>query len=147
MPPDLYEMEDFLGELTTVFLNLPSTQRMTDEQRDITWGHLVGPRGISADLLFGLLRTTQEVGFIVPVSEHRKVKNGFMVLQIDNLFLHMVALRDGWLIDSIGARVYKYTGVIKYYSSILITSLYDLDAPRRELEPTLIEISDSEDSK
>jgi len=115
---------------------LPSTKRLTQNQRNERLNMLIGPSGYVVDVLKMFLRYRGQIF----QERHNTPDNNFnsFVLAIDNGFLnikvtkpyvfnHCVAIKNGYLVDSIGSKVYPWKGVIKGYGKYSLTSAIDTD--------------------
>lgn len=98
----------------------------TKSHRKILLEDLDGPSGMSDSLLTLILRH-DGIDF-QPQFNNPILRNGFITLRINNSFRHMICVKNGYAIDSIGSRVYPYHGKIIGYNSFKVENCFDLDA-------------------
>jgi hypothetical protein len=58
------------------------------------------------------------------------LQNGFINVQctVGKLtFFHMLCVKNGYLIDSINSRVYRFNGKLVGYTKYIYVAIYDLD--------------------
>jgi len=130
--------KDFRSEFLIYWGDLPSTKRMNDLQRNGLLNALIGPMGYSMDLLKMMLRrrgqTFKEVGANLNVdftTFASNVENGFLSVFITESknfkFAHCIAIKNGYIMDSIGAQVYPWKGAISGYKKVDFISAIDCD--------------------
>jgi len=116
--------------------SLVSTIRLNEKQRNDRLNGLIGPSGYSIDVLKMWLRYRgqmfQEMHNVPQVNFNSfalNIDNGFIVVEVHKpfKFMHCVALRNGYIMDSIGGQVYPWKGIIKGYGKYEITSAIDTD--------------------
>jgi len=116
---------------------LPSTIRLTQEQRNQRLNALIGPSGYSIDVLKMWLRyrgqNFQEMHNIPSVNFNTfllNLENGFVIIEVLKpfKFQHCVCVKNSYLVDSIGRKVYRWKGIISGYAKCQIVSAIDTDA-------------------
>lgn len=126
---------------------LPSTKRLKEEQRKQRLTDLVGANGYVIDVLKLMLHYRAQPFVEKHQSPHIKfyafvkaIENGFISVRVKKPFEfnHCVAVKNGYLIDSIGAQVYPWEGVIKGYKNWEFISAIDTDMIPEPQEPIVV---------
>lgn len=111
----------FKLDCKTAWLNLPSTQGRKEEVKRRMLNELIGPRGISASLALPLCRELGLKAESIKKGECWQIKYGMIVIETETFF-HMIAINNGFVIDSIGCNIYEWTGEIYGYGKTLYPS-------------------------
>lgn len=116
--------------------SLPSTIALTQAQKVNRLKAMIGPGGYTPDVLKMQLRRINQ-HFLekhnVPMNDFpsfvKNIDNGFISITVVKpfRFAHMVCVKDGYLIDSIGSQVYPWRGDIKGYKEWSFSSAIDCD--------------------
>jgi len=101
-------------------------------QRSQMYRELRGEKGFSPAVLSMILKFKKKPFEQVPLTKYdtENIENGFLAINVvwkKFRFGHMVAIRNGYLLDSIYKRVYKWEGEIKGYNEWEFMIAYDLD--------------------
>lgn len=73
----------------------------------------IGKHGISSDVIKIMFAQDGITYATQPLDTLQQIKNGFLGLMINDSYRHMVCIKNGWVIDSINAQVYRWAGRIK----------------------------------
>jgi len=133
-----YPQEEFEVDFRDYYNNLPSTLRRNESQRAQMIKNLINNMGYSWDVLKLMLhrcgQNFQEVANIPSLKFAAFLKaiyNGFIQIKCERnqlKFFHCLTVKNGFLIDSIGAEVYPWDGSnLKYYDAYEYVTAIDCD--------------------
>ena len=86
----------------------------SEASKEMMLSNLFGGGGVSGHLICPVLKNIG-VNCIPGITKDdcAFITNGIIVCRMKEGFLHAIAIRNGWAIDSIGSKVYKWNGKIK----------------------------------
>jgi len=128
----LFSQKQFEDTFKIYWENLPSTQRMSAERQQSNIKAFIGASGYSADVLKLMLHARnqqfRELGnYDLSVNFQQFVldlTNGFLMIHINPKkpggFRHTVCVKNGYLMDPIGGKIYPWKGKIEHYGSVPI---------------------------
>lgn len=117
MQVEVFEsFERWTNTLKQCWLYGPGSKRTPAVQK-LMLQNLIGSKGISGDLLMLYLGVKESTFYQVKKELIREITSGFIFLQIDHNIIHVVCVKDGYLIDSIYGQPYLWTGIVFGYTS------------------------------
>lgn len=132
-----YPQREFEVDFRDYYNNLPSTLRRSELQRAQMIKNLINNLGYSWDVLKLMLhRCKQSFQELSNIPSHKfaaflkAINNGFIQIKCEKSglpFFHCLTVKNGFLIDSIGAEVYPWNGNLKYYDSYEYVTAIDCD--------------------
>jgi len=144
--------DKFILEFKEYWNNLPSTLRLSEKQRNYRINALIGEAGLTVDVLKMMLRFNNQ-NFVemwnAPQNRFAEfvlnITNGFIAIKVKKpfTFQHEVCVKNGYLIDSIGGKVFLWKGKFDYYQKWEFVSAIDCDqATEYQQQVTVVEIID-----
>lgn len=131
----LETLQKFTEDWWLIFHQLPRTLTILEAKGETSQAFegykesFYGPAGFSFDVLKQKLNAENVSWWNCSVEKAAYIEQGYIGVFLNDQFFHCIAIRDGYAIDSIGARCYAWKGKVQHYRKFTIEMAITLTPP------------------
>lgn len=111
--------------LRDLWLSGPGYGR-SDRSKEMMVRQLIGEKGISGDLLLLFFKSVGILCKNVTPCKADQIKSGILFIWCNERFCHCIAIKNGYVLDSLNDIVYEWDGKVKGYKSAKIHRAVEL---------------------